>query len=110
MGIGLSIDDFGTGHASIISLLKLRPDRLKIARQFIDQLETSVPQRKLMRSLVDIGKSLGIKVVAEGVESAGQARILTELGCDMLQGYALLRPASAGVLERLLQAQVVRSA
>lgn len=110
MGIGLSIDDFGTGHASIISLLKLRPDRLKIARQFIDQLETSVPQRKLMRSLVDIGKSLGIKVVAEGVESAGQARILTELGCDMLQGYALLRPASASVLERLLQAQAVRSA
>ena len=110
MGIGLSIDDFGTGHASIISLLKLRPDRLKIARQFIDQLETSVPQRKLMRSLIDIGKSLGIKVVAEGVESSGQARILTELGCDMLQGFALLRPASASVLERLLQAQSMRSA
>ena len=110
MGIGLSIDDFGTGHASIISLLKLRPDRLKIDRQFLEQIENSPSQRNLLRSLIDIGKSLGIKVVAEGGETAAQARILAELGCDMLQGYALLRPASAGVMERLLEAQSVRSA
>jgi diguanylate cyclase (GGDEF)-like protein/PAS domain S-box-containing protein len=110
MGIGLSIDDFGTGHASIISLLKLRPDRLKIDRQFLEQIETSLPQRNLLHSLIDIGKSLGIKVVAEGVETPAQARILADLGCDMLQGYALLRPAGASVIERLLEAQSVRSA
>ena len=103
LGIGLSIDDFGTGHASIISLLKLRPDRLKIARQFLDQLETSVSQRNLVRSLIDIGKSLGIKVVAEGVECREQATILADLGCDMLQGYALAMPMSAADLEDLLR-------
>ena len=103
LGIGLSIDDFGTGHASIISLLKLRPDRLKIARQFLDQLETSSSQRNLVRSLIDIGKSLGIKVVAEGVECMAQATILAELGCDMLQGYALAMPMSAADLEDLLR-------
>jgi diguanylate cyclase (GGDEF)-like protein/PAS domain S-box-containing protein len=103
MGIGLSIDDFGTGHASIISLLKLRPDRLKIARQFLDQLQSSPPQRNLVRSLIDIGKSLGIKVVAEGVETDAQARILAEIGCDMLQGFVLSPPVSPESFEHLLQ-------
>jgi diguanylate cyclase (GGDEF)-like protein/PAS domain S-box-containing protein len=94
LGIGLSIDDFGTGHASILGLLRLRPDQLKIDRQFLDGIETSSSQRGLVRSLIDIGKSLGITVVAEGVETQMQAGILTELGCDLLQGFALARPMS----------------
>jgi diguanylate cyclase (GGDEF)-like protein/PAS domain S-box-containing protein len=95
LGIGLSIDDFGTGHASILGLLRLRPDQLKIDRQFLEGIETSNSQRGLVRSLIDIGKSLGITVVAEGVETQMQAGILTELGCDLLQGFALARPMSA---------------
>jgi EAL domain-containing protein (putative c-di-GMP-specific phosphodiesterase class I) len=98
LGIGLSIDDFGTGHASILGLLRLRPDQLKIDRQFLDGIEASSSQRGLVRSLIDIGKSLGIKVVAEGVETQRQASILTELGCDLLQGYALAKPMSGADL------------
>jgi diguanylate cyclase (GGDEF)-like protein/PAS domain S-box-containing protein len=102
LGIDISIDDFGTGHASIISLLKLRPGRLKIDRQFIDSLVVSDAQKRLVRSLIDIGKSLDIRVVAEGVESSEQAEILASLGCDILQGYALARPMSAAALEAVL--------
>jgi len=64
-----------------------------------------VSQRNLVRSLIDIGKSLGIKVVAEGVECMAQATILAELDCDMLQGYALAMPMSAADLENLLRAR-----
>jgi EAL domain-containing protein (putative c-di-GMP-specific phosphodiesterase class I) len=102
LGIGISIDDFGTGHASIISLLKLRPGRLKIDRQFLESLVVSEPQRSLVRSLIDIGKSLDIRVVAEGVETMDHVEILRRLGCDILQGYALARPMTAVALEAML--------
>lgn len=105
LGIGLSIDDFGTGHASILSLVRLRPDRLKIDRRFLDDIVASQSQRRLLRSLVDIGKSLDIRVVAEGVESMEQAHVLGELGCDILQGFALARPMPNHDLVRLLQSR-----
>lgn len=103
LGIDLSIDDFGTGHASILSLLRLRPTRFKIDRQFIEELSTSRSQQQLVGSLIDIGRSLGIKVVAEGVETYEQADILRGLGCDMLQGFAFARPMPASTLESLLR-------
>jgi EAL domain-containing protein (putative c-di-GMP-specific phosphodiesterase class I) len=103
LGIDLSIDDFGTGHASILSLLKLRPTRFKIDRQFLEELATSPSQQRLVGSLIDIGRSLGIKVVAEGVETFEQADILRMLGCDILQGYAFARPMPAGMLEEMLR-------
>jgi diguanylate cyclase (GGDEF)-like protein/PAS domain S-box-containing protein len=103
LGIDLAIDDFGTGHASILSLLKLRPTRFKIDRQFLDQLATSRSQQRLVGSLIDIGRSLGIKVVAEGVETFEQADILRALGCDILQGYAFARPMSAATLESMMR-------
>jgi len=103
MGIDLAIDDFGTGHASILSLLKLRPTRFKIDRQFLDELVTSRSQQRLVGSLIDIGRSLGIKVVAEGVETFEQADILRALGCDILQGYAFARPMPAATLESMMR-------
>jgi diguanylate cyclase (GGDEF)-like protein/PAS domain S-box-containing protein len=103
LGIDLSIDDFGTGHASILSLLKLRPTRFKIDRQFLEQLTTSRSQQRLVGSLIDIGRSLGIKVVAEGVETFEQADILRTLGCDILQGFAFARPMSAQTLESMMR-------
>jgi diguanylate cyclase (GGDEF)-like protein len=95
LGIEIEIDDFGTGHASIVSLLKLKPKRLKIDRQFILPIVRSAAQRQLVGSIVEIGKSLGIEVLAEGVETMEHARILRKLGCQSLQGYAFARPMAA---------------
>lgn len=110
LGIAIDIDDFGTGHASIVSLLKLNPRRFKIDRQFLTNISTSQGQRRLVRSLIDIGKSLGIEVVAEGVEALEQARVLRDLGCDVVQGYAFARPMPADALETLLRTQRWRQA
>jgi len=95
LGIDIEIDDFGTGYASIVSLLKLTPRRLKIDRQLIMPILTSAKQRQLVASIIDIGISLGIDVIAEGVETMEHARILKDLGCHGLQGYAFARPMSA---------------
>ncbi|MBT9372375.1 EAL domain-containing protein [Rhizobium sp. CSW-27] len=92
LGIDIEIDDFGTGHASIVSLLQLSPNTLKIDRQLIRLLPQSAEQRRLVGSIIEIGKSLNIRVAAEGVETMEHARILRELGCDVLQGFALARP------------------
>ncbi|MGO6705190.1 EAL domain-containing protein, partial [Rhizobium ruizarguesonis] len=95
LGIDIQIDDFGTGHASIVSLLRLSPKTLKIDRELIRMLPQSAEQRKLVGSIIDIGRSLNILVIAEGVETADHIRILEELDCDTLQGYALARPMPA---------------
>ncbi|AHK44462.1 MULTISPECIES: EAL domain-containing protein [Ensifer] len=94
LGIEIEIDDFGTGHASIIGLLNLNPARLKIDRALVGPINESAKQAKLVRAIIDIGHSLNIKVVAEGVETWEHAAILRELGCDILQGYALAKPMS----------------
>lgn len=93
-GISIEIDDFGTGYASILSLLKLSPSRLKIDRQLIAPIVANPTQRRLISSIVDIGHSFGIGIVAEGVETMEHAAILRDLGCNTLQGYALARPMS----------------
>ena len=110
LGIDISIDDFGTGHASIISLLKLKPRVLKLDRQFVNEITSSPTQRKLVSSLIGIGKSLGITVVAEGVETMAQAHLLRELECDILQGYAFARPMPADALPGFLLGETWRSA
>ncbi len=110
LGIDIEIDDFGTGYASIVSLQKLRPKRLKIDRQLVHPILTDQAQRRLLVSIIDIGKSMNIEVVAEGVETMEHARILRDLGCDILQGYAFAKPLSATELERLLVSQTWRKA
>ena len=95
LGIELDIDDFGTGYTSILSLLKLKPQRLKIDRQLVMPIIGSTAQQQLIRSIVEIGHSLGISVVAEGVETLEHAHILAGLWCDELQGYAFSHPLSA---------------
>ncbi|MDQ0321926.1 diguanylate cyclase (GGDEF)-like protein/PAS domain S-box-containing protein [Pararhizobium capsulatum DSM 1112] len=98
LGIDIEIDDFGTGYASIVSLLKLTPRRLKIDRQLVIPILTSPSQRQLVSSIIDIGTSLGIEVIAEGVETLEHAKILKDLGCHGLQGYAFARPMSPNEL------------
>ena len=103
MGIDIEIDDFGTGYASIVSLQKLHPRRLKIDRQLINPIIDEPSQRQLVASIVDIGKSMDIEIVAEGVETMQHAEILRGLGCEVLQGYALARPMARDALEKFLR-------
>lgn len=110
LGIELEIDDFGTGFASIVSLIKLQPRRLKIDRQLVLPITESPRQRQLVRSIIEIGKSLGIEVVGEGVETDEHARILANMGCDILQGYALGRPMSEQALRAFAQSKQLRVA
>lgn len=97
-GIAIEIDDFGTGYASILSLIKLSPSRLKIDRQLVAPIVDNPAQRRLISSIVDIGRSFGVGIVAEGVETMEHAAILRDLGCHTLQGFALARPMSADAL------------
>ncbi len=91
-GIGIEVDDFGTGHASIKSLLALSPDRLKIDRQFVAPILNSPGDRQLLRQMIDIGLSLGVGITAEGVETLEHVEPLREMGCHRLQGYAFADP------------------
>lgn len=102
MGIDIEIDDFGTGHASIVSLMKLNPKRLKIDRQFIEPILRSKENAKLVESIIEIGRTLNIEVIAEGVETMEQAALLQTLGCDALQGFAFARPLPRQNVVKLL--------
>ena len=95
LGIEIEIDDFGSGHASIVSLLELSPKRLKIDRRLVQPLLGSTAQQSLVHSIIDIGKVRGIETVAEGVETMAHAELLRRLGCHVLQGYAFARPMAA---------------
>ncbi len=111
MGIDIEIDDFGSGHASIIGLMKLKPRRMKIDRQLVMPVTTSREQKRLLRSIVDIAKALNIEVIAEGVETLEHAKLLTRLGCDILQGYAIAYPMpAADMLARLTETQELQLA
>ena len=98
LGIEIEIDDFGTGYASIVSLLELSPRRLKIDRRLVMPILGSPSQQQLVRSIIEIGRARNIEIVAEGVETMAHARMLRDLGCHTLQGYAFARPMSAETL------------
>lgn len=102
LGVAIEVDDFGTGHASMVGLLNLQPDRLKIDRQLIMPLVRSQQQRRLVASIIEIGHVLGIEVVAEGVETQEHISVLAGLGCNYLQGYGLAKPMPADDLYALL--------
>ncbi|MFD1253704.1 Cyclic di-GMP phosphodiesterase Gmr [Devosia equisanguinis] len=108
LGIDVEIDDFGTGYASIVSLQKLHPARLKIDKQLVAPIIEQPAQRRLVSSIVDIGKSMDIEIVAEGVETMEHAAILRDLGCDILQGYAFARPMDRTQLEAFIGVQAWR--
>jgi EAL domain-containing protein (putative c-di-GMP-specific phosphodiesterase class I) len=109
LGIDIEIDDFGTGHASIVGLMKLSPSRLKIDRALVGPILDVAEQRKLVGSIIDIGHFLSIEVVAEGVETIQHAHILRDLGCDTLQGYAFAKPMARPNLETFIRAGAWRA-
>ncbi len=93
MGIRVSLDDFGTGFSSLNHLRAFPGASLKIDRSFVQSLEDAGSDAAIVRSLIAMAHSLDLKVIAEGVENVGQLRILTEYGCDYVQGFLLGRPA-----------------
>jgi diguanylate cyclase (GGDEF)-like protein len=97
MGVQLAIDDFGTGYSSLSQLKQLPVDELKIDRSFIQDMTSDDDDATIVRSTIDLGHNLGLRVVAEGVEDAETWRRLKTLGCDVIQGFYLARalePAS----------------
>jgi diguanylate cyclase (GGDEF)-like protein len=98
VGVHLSIDDFGTGYSSLSYLRQLAAEELKIDRSFVLDLETSADARAIVDAVVKLAQALGLKVVAEGVETAEQQEILRQLGCNELQGYLFAKPMPADAL------------
>jgi len=109
LGIDVEIDDFGTGYASIVSLLKLQPRRLKIDRQLVIPIVKSPQRRQVVSSIIEIGKSLGIEVVAEGVETMEHAQTLKSLGCDILQGHAFGHALDCDGLKAFVRSRRLRA-
>jgi diguanylate cyclase len=98
VGVHISIDDFGAGYSSLAYLRQLPAKELKIDQSFVADLETSADARAIVDAVVKLGKTLRLKVVAEGVETEAQQKILASLGCDELQGYLFAKPMSATAL------------
>jgi len=102
LGVRIAIDDYGTGYASLSYLKNLPADELKIDRAFVQHMTTDRADQAIVRSTVNMAHSLGIRVVAEGVEDQVAWNLLKTFGCDIAQGYYLSRPVPAQDLERWL--------
>ena len=106
-GVRIAVDDFGSGYASLSHLKQLPVDVLKIDQSFVQNLGVNEEDEAIVRSTIDLAHSLGIVVVAEGVESEDVLARLTALGCDLAQGYCLARPTTADEVTAWLAAKQV---
>jgi len=106
LGVGLSMDDFGTGYSSLSHLRRFPLDTLKIDRSFVSETENSGESRAIVQMIMSLGSSLGMEMVAEGVETATQAGLLESLGCEYAQGYFFSKPIDReGMAEILLESR-----
>ena len=88
-GVRISLDDFGTGYSSLSSIVEFPFDKLKIDRSFIMELDKKAKVSTIAKAMIGLGKNLGLKLIAEGVETAEHVRFLREQGCEEMQGYYL---------------------
>ncbi|MGB6308344.1 MAG: EAL domain-containing protein, partial [Steroidobacteraceae bacterium] len=102
LGVSVAIDDFGTGYSSLSYLRRFPIDKLKIDRSFIRDLTVSRTDESIVRAIVSLARSVGLKVVAEGIESVEQLEFVTRLECDQWQGYHCCPPQPAARLEAML--------
>jgi EAL domain-containing protein (putative c-di-GMP-specific phosphodiesterase class I) len=108
LGVRLSIDDFGTGHSSLSYFLKFPLDVLKIDRSFVTNLGNNKVSQQIVNTIIGLAKGMDISVVAEGIETQGQALQLNMMGCDFGQGYLFSRPLPAANIVELMHARQIR--
>jgi EAL domain-containing protein (putative c-di-GMP-specific phosphodiesterase class I) len=102
MGIQVSIDDFGTGYSSLSYLKRLPADSVKIDRSFVSGLATDANDAAIATAIIEMSHSIGLKVIAEGVETEEQLAFLRQRRCDEFQGYLRARPMPSVDVEALL--------
>jgi len=106
MGVTLAIDDFGTGYSSLSYLRHLPFDMIKIDQSFVRGMADNSASLAIPKAIIDMGHSLGLQILAEGIENQQQMLLLKSYGCDLGQGYYLSKPVPAAEVEKMLQAQV----
>lgn len=102
-GLKIAVDDFGTGYSSLAQLTRLPVSVLKIDRAFVDGIDKSAENRAIVQAIAGLGRSLGLKLVAEGVETREQRQELESYGCDLLQGYHFSRPIDVQAFSKLFE-------
>jgi diguanylate cyclase (GGDEF)-like protein len=106
LGLRVAVDDFGTGYSSLAQLTRLPVNVLKIDKAFVDGIATSEESRMVIRAVIGLGRSLGLKLVAEGVENETQVKELCSYGCDFIQGYFFHRPLEGKAFAEVMNQQV----
>ena len=101
--VGIAVDDFGTGYSSLAYLKRFPLDVLKIDRSFVEHLSERNNDREIVTAIIQMGHTLGFRVLAEGVETAGQLAFLKEKGCDIYQGYLGSRPLPVEEFEAFMR-------
>jgi len=109
-GVRVALDDFGTGYAGLIHLKQLPIDTIKIDRGFVKDIEQDAFDTAIVCAVIELGRKLGMRVIAEGVETAGQARFLRERGCEYAQGFLFCRPLQSVDIPAFLRAEGERTA
>src|SRR6185312_930435 len=101
-GVRIAVDDFGTGFSSMEHLRRFPVDLIKVDRSFTQTVEHDTRDAAITSHLASLAHALGLKAVAEGIETHGQLELVQELGCDLVQGYLYARPMAAGDITRML--------
>jgi EAL domain-containing protein (putative c-di-GMP-specific phosphodiesterase class I) len=102
LGVRLAIDDFGTGYSSLSHLRRFPIDILKIDKSFVDGLDQEVEDTAIVRAVITLAKTMGLELVAEGIEKGGQLAQLRGLECESAQGYFFARPVPGEAISALL--------